>query len=35
MFDPVRSSARFAAVVRGFGLDPAIMTSSNGGRPAK
>jgi len=34
MFDPIRQSARFAAVVRGFGLDPAIMTSPNGGRPA-
>lgn len=35
MFDPLRSSARFAAVVRGFGLDAAVMTSPLGGRPAK
>jgi len=35
MFDPLRQSARFAAVVRGFGLDQGIMTSPNGGRPAK
>jgi tetratricopeptide (TPR) repeat protein len=26
MFDPVRRSARFAAVVRGYGLDPAVFT---------
>jgi eukaryotic-like serine/threonine-protein kinase len=35
MFDPIRHSARFAAVVRGFGLDEALMTSARGGRPAK
>ena len=35
MYDPIRSSARFAAVVRGFGLDQGIMTSRNGGRPVR
>jgi len=35
IYDPVRQSVRFAAVVRGFGLDQGIMTSPNGGRPAK
>jgi tetratricopeptide (TPR) repeat protein len=32
-FDSVRRSARFAAAVRGFGLDEARFTSPNGGRP--
>jgi serine/threonine-protein kinase len=27
MFDPVRGSERFAAVVKGYGLDPAVFTS--------
>jgi TolB-like protein len=35
IYDSLRQSARFAAVVRGFGLDQGIMTSPNGGRPAK
>jgi hypothetical protein len=35
MFDPIRHNARFAAVVRGFGLNEALMTSARGGRPAK
>jgi tetratricopeptide (TPR) repeat protein len=35
MYDPLRQSARFAAVVRGFGLDESAMSSPNGGRPAK
>lgn len=33
MFDPVRRSPRFASVIRGFGLDVAVLTSPNGGRP--
>jgi hypothetical protein len=33
MFDPVRRSARFAAVVRRFGLDERVFTSPSGGRP--
>jgi TolB-like protein/tRNA A-37 threonylcarbamoyl transferase component Bud32/tetratricopeptide (TPR) repeat protein len=32
-YDSVRRSARFAAIVRGFGLDEARFTSPNGGRP--
>jgi serine/threonine-protein kinase len=35
MYDPLRASARFAAVVRGFGLDKSRLTSPSGGRPAK
>ena len=35
VYDPVRASARFAAVVRGFGLDEARLTSPTGGRPAQ
>jgi serine/threonine-protein kinase len=35
MYDPLRASARFAAVVRGFGLDESRLTSPSGGRPAK
>jgi TolB-like protein/tRNA A-37 threonylcarbamoyl transferase component Bud32 len=34
MYDPVRRSARFAAVVRDYGLDVQLMTSPRGGRPA-
>jgi serine/threonine protein kinase/tetratricopeptide (TPR) repeat protein len=33
-YDPVRSSPRFASVIRGFGLDNRGLTSENGGRPA-
>jgi serine/threonine-protein kinase len=33
MFDPLRRSARFAAVVRRFGLDERRLTSPKGGRP--
>jgi hypothetical protein len=33
-YDSVRRSARFAAIVRGFGLDEARFTSPNGGRPS-
>jgi hypothetical protein len=32
-FDRVRSSARFAAIVRSVGLDEATFTSPTGGRP--
>jgi len=32
-FDPVRASPRFAAIVRTLGLDGALFTSRNGGRP--
>ncbi|HET7372259.1 MAG TPA: tetratricopeptide repeat protein, partial [Gemmatimonadaceae bacterium] len=35
MYDPVRSSPRFAAVARGFGLDVPLITSPYGGRPAR
>ena len=35
MFDQLRASPRFAAVVRGFGLDERVMTSPLGGRPTK
>jgi len=35
MFDPIRHSPRFAAVVRAFNLDVALLTSANGGRPLK
>jgi tetratricopeptide (TPR) repeat protein len=35
MYDPIRSSARFAAIVRGYGLDDRVMTSPFGGRPVK
>ena len=34
MFDPVRHSARFAAIVRKSGLDGRGLTGPNGGRPA-
>jgi serine/threonine-protein kinase len=33
MFDVIRTSARFAAVVRRFNLDDRLLTSPNGGRP--
>jgi TolB-like protein/tRNA A-37 threonylcarbamoyl transferase component Bud32 len=33
MFDPLRRSARFAAVVRRFGFDEGPLTSPKGGRP--
>ena len=33
LYDPVRASPRFAAVVRALGLDVAKFTSPNGGRP--
>ena len=35
MFDVIRRSPRFAAVVRSFNLDVDVMTSETGGRPAK
>ena len=35
MYDPVRSSPRFAAVARGFGLEVPLIASAYGGRPAK
>jgi serine/threonine-protein kinase len=35
IYDPVRSSARFAAVVRGYGLEGTGVTGRNGGRPAR
>jgi serine/threonine-protein kinase len=35
MFDPLRRSARFAAVLRGFGLDEKLYTWPNRGRPGK
>jgi serine/threonine-protein kinase len=34
LFDPVRKSVRFAAVVRGYGLDVRLLTGRYGGRPA-
>jgi hypothetical protein len=33
MFDPLRRSARFAAVVRRFGFDERRLASPKGGRP--
>jgi hypothetical protein len=35
MFDVIRRSQRFAAIVRSFNLDVDVMTSETGGRPAK
>jgi len=32
-FDPLRRSARFAAIIRRVGLDERIFTSPTGGRP--
>ena len=33
VYDPLRGSPRFAAIVRSLGLDVALFTSRNGGRP--
>ena len=33
MYDPVRGSARFSAIVRAFGADPAVFTKPTGARP--
>ena len=33
MYDPVRSSRRFAAIVKSLGLDVTLLTSPKGGRP--
>jgi hypothetical protein len=33
MYDPLRASPRFAAIVRTLGLDVAVFTSPTGGRP--
>ncbi|MBL0170369.1 MAG: protein kinase [Gemmatimonadaceae bacterium] len=33
IYDPLRASPRFAAIVRSLGLDVALFTSANGGRP--
>ncbi len=35
MFDVIRQSPRFAAIIRSFNLDVAVMTSATGGRPAR
>jgi hypothetical protein len=35
MFDVIRHSPRFAAILKSFNLDAAVMTSETGGRPAK
>ena len=32
-YDPIRATPRFAAIVRQLGLDVALFTSPNGGRP--
>jgi hypothetical protein len=35
MYDAVRQTPRFAAVVRGYDLDVSLLSSPTGGRPAK
>jgi hypothetical protein len=35
MYDAIRQTPRFAAIVRGYDLDVSLLTSPTGGRPAK